>query len=256
MFRCNEEKFSFMKNTTNLLLDILFPIKCISCDCEGSWICPGCLDKIPLRNNQLCPLCEKKITPAGRVCFSCRQKSDLDGLLVATSYKNTLVSSAVHCYKYRFAEKMHVPLGEILTRAYFHSDLPLPSLIIPVPLHPRRLRWRGFDQAGLLAKYLSESLTPGSSTPILEGFLLRKKYTRPQMQIKNYSQRQSNIKNAFVADASYDNSSMGRFLDNGILLLIDDIATTGSTLFECAKILKNSGAKKVFATVIARQELA
>lgn len=269
---------SFIKNTHNFLLDIIFPIKCISCNHEGSWLCRECLEKLPLRINQICPLCEKKITPAGRICFSCRRKSALNGLLVAASYKNTHISSAVHCYKYRFLEKMREPLGKILIKAFLRADLPLPDAIIPVPLHPRRLRWRGFNQAGLLANCLSENLTPGFPIPVLDDILIRTRYTHPQMQIKNYSRRQKNIENAFAINTTAKNSKnksrqnlcysnkiveiendkkepADNFLRNKRILLVDDIATTGSTLFEGARVLKNAGAQEVFAIVIARQEL-
>lgn len=236
----------------NFILDTLFPISCIACGKADAWLCRECLEKIPLRKSQVCPLCEKKITPGGRICFSCRRKSALDGLLVATSYKNTHVSSAVHCYKYRFAEKMHAPLGELLIRAYLSADLPLPDAVIPVPLHPRRLRWRGFNQAALLARHLSENLTPGFPIPVLDDILVRTRYTHPQMQIKNYSRRQKNIENAFAIKSS-EGSTFG--IPNKRILLVDDIATTGSTLFEGARVLKNAGAQEVFAIAIARQEL-
>jgi len=254
-------------------LDTLFPIHCISCNYEGLWLCEECLEKIPLKQEWTCPICEKNITPGGRVCFHCRKKSFLDGLLVAASYKENLISSAVHYLKYRFAKDLYIPLGKILTKALNNSGLPLPEIIVPVPLHKRRLRWRGFNQSELLAEYLGENLTPGFSIPIFNNLLIRKKYTQPQMKIKNYFRRKKNIENAFMIDTSSMSFSplirgdapkgqrgqeygmkKENFLKNKKILLIDDIATTGSTLFECAKVLKSAGAAEVFASVIARQE--
>ena len=236
-------------------LDTLFPIHCISCNYEGLWLCEECLEKIPLKQEWTCPICEKNITPGGRVCFHCRKKSFLDGLLVAASYKENLISSAVHYLKYRFAKDLYIPLGKILTKALNNSGLPLPEIIVPVPLHKRRLRWRGFNQSELLAEYLGENLTPGFSIPIFNNLLIRKKYTQPQMKIKNYFRRQKNIRDAFAIKTTENcDRNNNKFLENKKILLVDDIATTGSTLFECAKVLKSAGAAEVFASVIARQE--
>ncbi len=230
------------------ILDTLFPISCLSCEKPDEWICEECLDKIPLKREQICPICEKATTPDGRVCFKCKRKYSIDGLLTAASYKNKLVSGATHYYKYRFIEDLHIPLGKILTKALLNSDLALPDLIIPIPLHQRRLRWRGFNQSGLLAEYLSLNLTSGFKIPTANNLIIRRKYTPPQMKIKDYSQRIKNMRNAFEINPVEKNK-----IKEKRILLVDDIATTGSTLFECAKLLKKSGAREVFGLVIARQ---
>jgi len=235
----------------NFILDTLFPIICLSCGKNGEWICDECLAKIPLKIDQVCPFCEKKITPDGRICFECQKHSSLDGLLTAVSYKNDIIPGAVHNYKYRFVEDLHIPLGKILTKAFLDSNLSIPDLIIPVPLHPRRLRFRGFNQSELLANYLSENLTPGFSIPAANNLIIRSRYTSPQMKIKNYHERKKNLEDAF----RIVNKSTNGSLENKRVLLIDDIATTGATLFECAKVLKSFGAKEVIALVIARQEI-
>lgn len=140
-------------------------------------------------------------------------------------------------------------MGKILEKSISSSDLPLPEIIIPVPLHPRRLRWRGFNQAEILARHLSENIAPGLALPFETDLLERKKYTDPQMKIKNSGERKRNIKNAFALTNSFD----PQIIKNKRVLLVDDIATTGATLFECSKVLKNAGAKEVFGIVIARQ---
>jgi competence protein ComFC len=234
------------------VLDTLFPVKCIGCGQEDHWICESCLAKIPLKSEQVCPHCEKNITPDGRVCFSCRRKTSLDGLLVAASYKNKLISSAVHCYKYRFVENLSFPLGEILTKSILNHNPPLPDLIVPVPLHKRRLRSRGFNQSEHLARYLSQNLAPGFEIPLASNILIRARYTHPQMKLKDYSQRKKNIQNAFSLNNELPDKNI---LKNKTVLLVDDIATTGSTLFECARVLKQNGVNEVFAVVVARQEM-
>lgn len=248
-----------LKKIKIFLLDTLFPINCLSCGKENIWLCDSCLLKIPENLEQVCPVCERKITPDGRVCFGCRRKTALSGLLAASSYQNKLISEAVHYYKYRFMESLSGPLGKILVRSFLASGLPVPDLIFPVPLHRRRLRWRGFNQAGLLAKYLGRNMTPGFEIPVVNNLLIRERFTHPQMGIKNYFRRKKNIKNAFriypVKSAGDGPAERGfNSMKNKTVLLVDDIATTGATLFECAEALKKAGAKEVIGIVIARQD--
>lgn len=254
----------------NFILDTLFPISCLSCGRADVWFCQDCLEHAPLRREQCCPICEKVITPNGHTCPSCREKDSIDGLLAASFYFNKsdknqdrtrnyqfvpsrekceIISKMIHLYKYRFIKDLSAPLGKLLSMAALDSELPIPDLIIPVPLHKKRLRWRGFNQAELLARYLGENLMPGFPIPILDDFLIRRKNTTAQMQIKNYSQRQKNMEGAFEINAK--NKSL---IASKNIWLLDDVATTGSTLFECAKVLKNAGATSVFGLVIARQE--
>lgn len=233
---------------TRLILDIFFPISCISCGKENEWICQECFSRIFIKNEHVCGICEKVTTPDGRTCQKCKKRSALNALVVATSYKNEIVSKAVHFYKYRFIPDLHVQLGNLMVKALQKTDLPLPDVIVPIPLHSRRLRWRGFNQSELLAKHVLSNLLPGTEIPMDEKILVRKKYTSPQMKINSYKQRKENIK------GSFETVSPEKIKDKAILL-IDDIATTGATIFECAEVLKNAGAKEVYAAVVARQEM-
>lgn len=239
-------------------LDILFPINCLLCKKGDFWICKDCLAKIEIKSSQVCPYCEKMIVPAGKLCLSCKDKflfknkiPPIDSLILSSRYKKNSLDRLIHLYKYNFIFDLRIPMGKILVKGYLKNNLPLPDLIIPVPLHPKRLRWRGFNQSDLLAGYLSDNLTPGFKIPVSIDILFRKKFTPPQMKIKNYQLRKDNIKNAFAI-----NLAMLEFIKNKKILLIDDIATTGATLFECGKILKEHGAKEVFAIVLARQEIS
>ncbi len=238
-----------------LILDTLFPITCLSCQKPDIWLCSTCLQKIEILATQICPYCEKNITPAGHICLPCKinflkknQSPPLDNLLVVTSYIKHNIAHLVHLYKYNFVTDLSVPLAQLLIKALLQNNLPLPDLIIPVPLHPRRLRWRGFNQATLLANYTGRSLTPSFPIPVLDNLIIRQKYTFPQMKIKNYQQRKRNLAKAF-----FISSRNQKKLTNKTILLVDDICTTGSTLFECGKILKKNGARSVFGIVIARQ---
>lgn len=235
-------------------LDTLFPIHCLSCRKEGFFICEECFQKIQLLSFQLCPRCEKYITEKGCLCQSCRNKFPISNLVVACRYKENDIDRLVHLLKYNFVQDLHVPLGRLLVKIILKNNLPLPDIIVPIPLHKRRLRWRGFNQSELLANYVSENLTPGFSIPVFSEIILRKKYTPPQMKIGKYSERRKNMEEAFEINNKYDLSN--NLLKNKTILLVDDICTTGATLSECAKVLKQNGAKKVMAAAIARQEFS
>jgi ComF family protein len=206
---------------------------------------------------QVCPQCEKIFTDKGQRCDYCRKdRASLDNLIVATHYNEHNLSKLVHLYKYNFAENLHLPLGRLLVNILLKNNLPLPDFIVPVPLHPRRLRWRGFNQAELLANFVAQNLTPGFPIPVVTDLLQRQKYTPPQMQIGKYDDRRKNMLEAFTINKKSNHFGQLQHSNNYSFLLIDDIATTGSTLFECAKILKQNGAKKVLGAVIARQEFS
>ena len=157
-----------------LIFDILFPINCISCGKEDQWICEDCFSHIFIQNEHLCGICEKVSTPDGRTCQKCKKKSALDALVVAVSYADSTITKAVHFYKYRFIPDLHVQLGKLIIKALQKTDLPLADIIIPVPLHPRRLRWRGFNQSELLAKHISFNLLPNTQLDLDEKILIRK----------------------------------------------------------------------------------
>ncbi|MBD3328531.1 ComF family protein, partial [Candidatus Peregrinibacteria bacterium] len=106
--------------------------------------------------------------------------------------------------------------------------------IVPVPLHKKRLRFRGYNQAEILAKQLGDPQT---------NIMKRIKYSKPQMELSAEA-RKNNVKNAFACLEQNKN-------DNPVLL-VDDVATTLSTLNECAKVLKSAGYKKVYAICLAR----
>jgi competence protein ComFC len=249
-----------LKIIKKFVLDTLFPVSCLSCDQSNIWLCQKCSRKIANLSAQVCPYCEKIDTPIGAICPKCKLKSlkreasfPLDNLIVATSYTQNNIAHLVHTFKYNFVSDLGFPLSELMRKALLDNHLPLPDFILGVPLHPRRLRWRGFNQAEILARHLSTSLSPGLPIPIINNLIIRKKFTQPQMKIKNYQTRKNNMQNSFsLSDSSLKEKESVR---NKKILLVDDISTTGSTMMECAKVLKNAGAEKVYGAVIARQEM-
>lgn len=230
------------------ILDILFPISCVACGKDDVFLCDDCIEKISLVSEQVCPVCERITMPNGQVCHQCKKKTKLTSLLVAASYQGEVIKKAVHLLKYRFVSGLAAPLGKILAKAILNSTLPVPELIIPIPLHPRRLRWRGFNQSELLTDYLSENLTPGLKIPVEKSLIIRKKHIQPQMEVKNFKDRRLNLKNVFFM-AEGINKDIIKGKD---VLIVDDICTTGTTLFECSEVLSKLKPRRLDAVVIAR----
>jgi len=236
----------------NSALDTIFPIYCLGCHQEGFWLCAECFSQIEILSFQVCPRCEKLIIEGGKLCQRCQRLSrenkdfPLEALVVSSQYATAIIAKMIHLFKYNFIEDLQIPLGKIMVAAFINHQIPLPDILIPVPLHSRKLRARGFNQSELLADFLGENLAPGMMLPIIKDALKRKNVALSQMKIKNYQARQKNIQGAFIVLKPAE-------IRRKNILLVDDVATTGATLLECARTLKAAGARKVSAIVVARQ---
>jgi ComF family protein len=229
-----------LKKIKNFILDLIFPIKCLSCGKEGSYLCSDCLNLIPLNKNFFCPVCQK-LTKNGEVCENCKNKNSLDGLFFAFSYKNEIVKKVISKAKYEFVKEALYPLTNLLIDLIKESDLNLkPDLVIPIPLYIKKERYRGFNQSEVIAKILSENFSWQISTNILK----RIKKTKSQTELSK-RERKENVKNAFKVFNPF-------LIKNKNIILIDDIYTTGATLEEAAKTLKKAGAKSVWAITLAK----
>lgn len=220
------------------LLDLLFPPRCIGCGRVGSWFCEECCAQIEPIRPPLCPLCGRP-SSGGRLCFLCRRDPlRIDGIR-AVAYLEGTLREAIHRFKYDNLQDLVFPLARLLN-AYLQSD-PLPvDVIVPVPLHPKRLRERGYNQSALLARRLGDQ----TGLPVSEGSLFRVRETVPQVAL-NARQRRENVKGAF---ACADERLAGKRV-----LLIDDVCTTGATLEACSIALAERKARSVWALVLARE---
>lgn len=235
------------KQLRTLLLDLFFPVECLGCRQAGVLACQHCLDLVPLLDSQVCPWCKVPFQPHGQTCTKCRGKTSLDGLFVARPYRFRLVEQLIHTLKYRLLQTATLPLVDLIETSLAQHALPLPDLLIPVPLHPRRLRYRGFNQADLIAQELARRLMPGLSIPVDGTHLRRTRFTKPQMKTESRDERLRNLSGAFTLDPTVAGPLVGTYV-----WLIDDVATTGTTLDECARVLKAAGVKKVWGVVVAR----
>ncbi|MFZ1626485.1 MAG: double zinc ribbon domain-containing protein [Candidatus Moraniibacteriota bacterium] len=236
-----------LRTLRQCLTDIFFPLRCFGCETEGTLACAACLGTIREREYQECSVCRKPYQKNGATCRDCRKTTALDGLFIARSYRHRLLQKLVFALKYRFIDTAADPLAALLAESIAHHPFPLPDLVIPVPLHARRLRFRGFNQAEVLAQKLMVHLLPGSPIPIRNDLLARSRFTKPQMKTDSKPERLANLAEAFIAPLETAGPLVGKHL-----WLIDDVATTGTTLDECARALKIAGAKTVWGIVIAR----
>jgi competence protein ComFC len=230
----------------NRLLDLLFPIECISCGREDVWLCHDCLLKLPLGKNSECFFCGKA-NPLGFTCPGCAVEHHLDGVFVCADYSNQVVSELIKKLKYSFARELGEVLGEIAEH-YFKKiaaeerlkKINLSKFIItPIPLHKKRYNWRGFNQAEIIARQLADKLSLE-----YEDLLVRVKNNPPQARLGG-AERKNNITNCFAAADK-------NLISGKKIILIDDVATTGSTLDEAAGILMSAGADKVWGLVIGK----
>ncbi|MBM3255916.1 MAG: ComF family protein [Candidatus Moranbacteria bacterium] len=237
----------------SILLNILFPRHCVICETPDSYLCKNCFGAIPIRKTNLCPVCQNIETFAGRVCNVCeneKRKIYLDGLIIASYYKNPVLRETLFRFKYNFIQGLSFSLAKVLAKKILSlSEFPFTDFtLVPIPLHPKRQLWRGFNQAALLVKKLQLLLDKKEvfveTSPTL---LIREKNSKPQMKIKSTLVREKNIVGSFIFNKAFTNNTPKK------IILVDDIATTGATLNECAKILKRHGAEKVWGLVLGRQ---
>lgn len=223
------------------VLDLLFPVYCQGCNAEGGYLCLACQQKInpPITR---CPACAKN-SFLGRTHTECRSRNFvLDGLLVATRYEEPAIRNLIWNLKYNSVKAIAPVLALILADFFVSTDLLdyfANSVVIPVPLHKRRERWRGFNQSELLARAFAARLG-FAFEPLLE----KTKNAKSQVDMQR-AERLENVKGLF-------RSKTYPSLGERKVILIDDVATTGATLNECAKVLKEQKPSEVWGLVVAR----
>ncbi len=188
------------------------------------------------------PLCPRCGSPqaSGIVCPGCWQRpTEIDGIRSPFRF-DEVIRKAIHELKYRNLRAISTRLAELL--ADYLNENPLPGeALVGVPLHPRRLRERGYNQSGLLARELGKC----TGLPVIEDCLVRVKQAQPQVRAADVEERRKNVADAFVC---CDERVKGK----GIIL-IDDVCTSGATLESCAAALKSKGATSVWGLTLAME---
>lgn len=215
----------FLSSVKDFILDILFPEFCLICGREGSYLCRDC----------------QSLTPISSEIY--QGTKNLAGLYWAAPYGNFVVKKAINQFKYPpYIRELAKPLSFlIISHLLSAGNLDFSNFIlVPVPLHKKKLKKRGFNQAEELAKELSKFLR----APVLNDVLVKIKKTPAQAELKK-EQREENIKGAFFCREP-------GLLQGRKILLVDDVFTTGSTMEEIARLLREAGAKQVWGAVVAR----
>jgi ComF family protein len=210
---------------------------CLLCGGEGGpeLLCPACIAELPPLPER-CPRCALP-SPAAAVCGSClNHPPHFDATLALWRYEFPC-DRLVQALKYR----ARLALARFFARSLASRPMPEVDLIVPMPLYPKRLAERGFNQALEIARSLAQQL----GSPIAPRGVLRLKDTLPQTQLP-YDERAKNVRGAFACNLD---------LSGRRIAVVDDVMTTGATLNELARALKRAGATRVENFVIARTVL-
>ena len=218
---------AMINKVKKFLLDLLFPKFCFLCQREGDYICEDCKAALEISG------------------FHQRIKTKyLSDLYFPCDYQKPIIKKIIQNFKYEpFVKELSGPLSSLIinhlqmldTKPNF-SDF----LLVPVPLEKKRLKWRGFNQSKEMGKEIARFLRIGEA----DNVLIKTKETPPQMELSE-EERKENIKGVFLVKNK-------ELIKNKKILLIDDVYTTGATMEECARVLKEAGAKEIIGIVIAR----
>lgn len=222
-------KKSDFKKLWDNILDYIWPQFCLGCEQEGSLLCQNCLNEIQLLPADYQAWPEAKNDFVFSHCYVC-----LD-------YHQNLTQNLIKNFKYQYLQILQAPLTKILAKKIEQLNLNKDFIITNVPLHPKKRKKRGFDQTEILAKNLSTKIN-APYYPLLK----RCKNTKPQAQLERI-ERLDNLQEAFVAKEIDQN-----LVQNKTIILIDDVATTGTTLNEAAKALLRLAPKEIIALVLAK----
>ncbi len=220
------------------LLDAVFPIECVGCGNSGGLICASCLENLTVLNTPYCEICA---TPGDFArCQPCTEsKRWFDGVRAPYRYAGPM-RQAILALKYGGIRAGSTQLADLLA-AYLKTN-PMPgSVVMPVPMHRSRLRERGYNQAELLASRVASQC----DLAYQHAALVRTRLIDPQAGIADPGGRVANVSGSVAVADGTNVSGME-------IILIDDVATTGSTLEECAATLKRAGARSVWCLTLAR----
>ncbi len=208
------------------VLDIFYPRSCLGCKINGEILCLSCITKIT------------------------KQDRETDNVIAPFSYQDPLMKKIIWNFKYYHHKYLGIRMGEILYDELLEdiADMSIytqgsPILVVPVPISKLRRKERGYNQAELIAKGMSDK--GGKNLFILEKNIVFKNIeTIPQARITNKARRLKNIKNTF----SIKNKNR---IKEQTIIIIDDVTTTGGTINEILNLLKRNGAKKVIGFALA-----
>ncbi len=226
----------WMKRMLKAGLDLLFPPHCAGCGIAGEMWCVDCQSKTQVIHGRLCPTCGKPLRQRGR-CRSCALAPMPLTVRSYAKYKGPLVRALLQL-KYRPNRNLAALMAAWLIQIYKRETWPV-TLVVAVPLGKVRMRQRGYNQAGMIAREVAKAL----HLPYAPSVLKRVRETRSQVGL-NASARFENVCGAFYSDPND--------VADEVVLIIDDLYTTGATMSACAHALLQARAKSVYGMSVAR----
>lgn len=232
-----------MSRIIDVFVDFFFPNVCVICgkntNNTKSSVCHTCIQKIDYIKTSHCVTCYQPLPDGGAHCWQCKRTKYHFEIIIAVGKYTGILRELI--LKFKEKDFLKENLGEILLNA-LKSNLNIDKIdyIVPVPLSKKREFYRGYNQAMLLAEYISGK----TGKNIIVNNLIRVKNTKAQYEL-NREERLLNLKDVFELKEPW-------FFKNKSIVIIDDIATTCSTLEECSRVLRKSGAKNVYGLVLAR----
>lgn len=223
------------------LLDLVFPPRCLACDTLGEdYLCESCLKQVEPVAQPVCSLCGHTVIGGG--CGNCAGRVRSFTRARAVGRYDGMLREAIQDFKYSGRRMLDRPLGDLMY-GYLdrHADIPWrkTDCIVPVPIHPARERVRGYNQSELLAYRLSER----TGIPVVADLLVRVRRTKPQVQCSP-AERRRNLERAFRVVAPVP-------ICGKTVLLIDDVATTCSTIHEASIALRRAGVERIYVLCLA-----
>jgi|GEM_PF-227823 len=250
-----------LRDLKNLFLNTIFPIACLICDRDGQWICVDCECSLTKADTQRCVVCQKP-SLLGLTHPKCQAPHAPDVLWSLYDYHDARVAKSIVQAKYHFLPGVFSEIGEHLGENLIKTFPNLEdAVIVPIPLKASRQRWRGFNQAELIANAMSGVMI----LPTTQA-LVRQKSTKVQKDLGK-EERKLNVRNAFALSGKSktwkerlmnimfekrDDPREEISIQDKTILLVDDVVTTGSTLLEATKVLKRNGARVVYCITLAQ----
>ncbi len=218
-------------------LDLLFPLSCVSCGREGRFLCENpCAANLVKLRPPYCRLCASPGVQA--VCSWCQESPPSYDRISAPYVMTGAVRDMVLGLKFRNLRAWAPDMGQLLAE-FMMSNSVGADVLVPVPLHKRRVRDRGYNQSELLAREVGKQ----TNIPVEPDLVRRLRNTRPQISMTSGKERRQNVAGAFECTGEVTGRTV---------LLIDDVVTTGATISACADPLKAAGAASVRALALAR----
>jgi ComF family protein len=229
------------KHMLNSFLNILFPETCPVCknpakDHRTAPICIDCWRTLSPYEGPMCRRCGTPlISDVSTICGECLAHEPAFSYARSFGLYEGVLKRAISLLKFYGIKRLSRPLSDVMLK----MKIPEADVVIPVPLHEKRLRKREFNQSALIAKYLASSM----GLRVMLNSLVKVRDTMPQVGLSSQA-RKKNIKGAFAVE----NDSLITGKD---IVLVDDVVTTGATVRECSKVLKKAGARNIYVITLA-----